>query len=301
MSGDFSLQTCLVLGGSGLLGQAVTHTLENQHRNNMLVIAPSRSELDISDLDALGQFLSETSPNLIVNCAGWTDVDLAESLPEKVYQSNVSAVKVLADFVLSRRRRLFQISTAFVFSGSPGQYFGANDAANPVNVYGVSKQKAEQICLDTVVMGGDVEVFRTFWLYGPGKGNFVDFVVQRVLQGMRMTIVSDQSGQPTLTTDVARAISARVSAKNPIRMHHAVNTGVATRIDIASFIIDYFGADPGLIIPITAKAFRAPAKRPTACNLVENQGHGYKFRSWQAALEEYLAKCWPKGGTAIGG
>jgi dTDP-4-dehydrorhamnose reductase len=282
-----------LLGGAGLLGKEILSALSH-NLPGMRMLLPTRKELDIADIPALRNFLTEFHPDVIINSAAWTDLDLAEDHAQAVFRVNAESVGEIAGFALSHEKKFVQVSTASVFSGGPREYFDVFDTPAPINVYNASKFEAEQRCKEAISFGGDISIFRTYWLFGSGGNNFVDFIASRALNNQPMTVVSDQWGQPSLAGDVAAAIVSSLTSKDAGKTYHAVNSGVVSRVELAHTIVDYFGADRDLISSVVAEAFGARAERPRACNLSTHEIFGSSFRPWQDALEEYLQLKWPR-------
>jgi len=283
-------KTYLILGASGLLGQELVKILAYSNEFRVRTIAPQRSELDISDSVSLETALEDYRPDVVINAAAWTDVDGAEQNPEAVFRVNALAVGQLVNYALKFEKKLVQISTASVFSGMELETFDHNSLHNPVNIYNASKAEAERLCLEAIEKGADLSLVRTYWLYG-GKKDFVSFVATHALEEKKISVVSDQFGQPTLSTDLAKQVLAvlNVGASNPI--FHSVNFGPGiSRLDLAFAIFDFFEKDRSLIRPVKAEIFGAPAPRPTACNLDLSLEGDFLMRPWREALHWYLGR-----------
>jgi dTDP-4-dehydrorhamnose reductase len=154
-------------------------------------------------LDTIGRTIARARSSVVINCAGYTDVDQAESQPELAMAVNGVAPGVIAKACQRSGKHLVHISTDYVFGGRRRTPYHENHRPDPVNLYGQSKLMGEQNVMQA--MPGAL-VIRSAWLFGPGKIGFVDKVIQQARQGLELEVVSDQTGSPTYTPDLARAI-----------------------------------------------------------------------------------------------
>ena len=129
-----------------------------------------RNQLDITNKDQLTSIFKNHNIKTIINCAAYTQVDKAEDEPELAFKINKTSVELISQAAKAHGAKLIQISTDFVFDGDSGQAYSEGDAVNPCSVYGQSKFDGEQVALE--VMGEDVTIIRTSWLYSRFKNNY---------------------------------------------------------------------------------------------------------------------------------
>ena len=260
-------------------------------RSGDVVFAPSHTEISLTSRVMMSQVFEEFQPHVVVNAAAYTNVDGAEGDQTRAWEVNANAVRRLSAYSLNLGFRLIHTSTASVFSGTQGEVFGIYSPPSPINIYNTTKAQGERFCEDALTSGANVAWVRTYWLYGPKRKSFVDFVVERLSNIQQVSVVSDQWGQPTYAPDLAarmREIADDTSLVGPV---HGVNSGKASRLDWAMAIADILGLDADLISPVVASDFGALAPRPAAC-LLQDSGeiHGLTtMRPWREALKEYLA------------
>ncbi len=285
----------LLLGSSGLLGQEIKRL---PHLANIALDVPSHSDLDISDVEQLAGYLKVARPDVVINAAAWTDVDGAQESSDQVFRANAGSVQVLADYALNTGKKLVQISTASVFSGSVGHFFETDSQPNPLNEYNKSKALAEHFCLESIDKGADISILRTYWLYGRFGPNFVDFVASQALKGERVTVVEDQWGQPTLASDLAETVVSVCFADGSEGLLHATNRGFTSRLGWVKAIFQVLHADENLVLPTSSSSFGAAAPRPAACLLAEStfsDGSSLRLRDWNEALRAYLLERYSSG------
>ena len=215
----------LLLGGSGRLGSAITNVLDE-------VDAPSSTQLDLRDEDAVARRIDELEPVGIINCAGLTDVDGCDRDPQAADELNGFAPGRLAHRARQAGVPLIHISTDYVFSGDDEAALAEDAELAPINRYGQSKARGEGLVLDS---GAQALVARVQWLFGGLKGDFVRFVRARVLAGEEVPVVRDQIGVPSFTTDLAVQIEAAMRAQ-VFGLIHLGNTGEVSRQDQAQQI-----------------------------------------------------------------
>ncbi|MCL6559732.1 MAG: dTDP-4-dehydrorhamnose reductase, partial [Firmicutes bacterium] len=191
----------MVTGAAGMLGQAVVKEFAGRKAE---VIPLNRSELDITDLGQVRRVVGSRKPEIVVNCAAYTSVDGAETEPYKAYLVNGLGPRNLAVACREAGAELVHISTDYVFDGSkPGPY-SIFDEPRPLNIYGSSKLWGEKALS---IVAGSCYLVRTSWLFGPGGNNFVTTILRIAQDQGKVRVVNDQTGCPTYTVDLARAIA----------------------------------------------------------------------------------------------
>ncbi len=250
------MQRVLLLGGSGILGSEVLLLLQNQ---NIDYVAPTSSDLDITDKDKVLKFVSDFRPTWIINCAAWTNVDGAESSFEDAIKLNEIAVRnvgVAADLF---ECKVIHISTDYVFDGESSEPYLETSQVHPLNKYGESKLLGEQALLEALP---SAYVVRTSWLYGVSGKNFVKTIAGKALRREDAKVVSDQVGSPTSARDLAIGIlSIRRNQPEP-GIYNYSNRGSCSWFELAQKIYETVGANNGLVHPISSGSLSFIAKRP---------------------------------------
>ena len=250
------------------------------------VVALSRAELDVTDSRLVNAAVREHEPGVIVNCAAYTKVDLAEQEEAAANAINGSAVELLAAAANEVRARLIQLSTDFVFDGNKREPYEINDPTCPLSAYGRSKllgeiaaTHAEKHC-----------IVRTSWLFGVHGPNFVEAIRNQIRKGTNpLRVVSDQRGRPTYTPHLARAI-VRLATQETQGVVHYADTDECSWFDFASAIAAGSATE---VVPVSTDEFPRPAKRP-AYSVLSTERYerltGVIPESWRDGLRDYLSR-----------
>jgi len=275
----------MVLGGkNGLLGRAVASALAQA---GAAVTPLCAADVDYFDAEALHDFIDEHDTDCLVNAVAYTQVDKAEDEPEEAYRLNAALPALLGMVAEEREIGLVHYSTDFVFDGTKGAPYLPTDAANPLCVYGASKLAGEEALLSLDLPG--LLILRTAWLFGPGKMNFVARMLQLAAERPELSVVADQFGSPTCTTDLA-ALTAALLQNGATGLLHAANSGQASWHELAAEAVRLSGL-PCPVKAIPTSGYPTRAKRPpcSVLDLAETiRLAGYTPRPWQEALAEYV-------------
>ena len=197
----------LVTGAAGMLGGDIRRAAERAGHESLLVDLP---ELDITDVAAVGAFLSAERPDAIVNCAAWTDVDGAEEHREAAYAVNATGAGNLARAAAAIEIPLVHVSTDYVFDGRPPvdadgepRAYVESDPTGPRSVYGTSKLAGET---EVLAASSRHVVARSAWLFGTDGPNFVETMLRLASERPAVQVVDDQVGCPTWTGHLAPAL-----------------------------------------------------------------------------------------------
>ena len=218
-------------------------------------------QLDIANKQELEVYLTDSKPDVIINCAAYTTVDKAEEEIEKAFLLNATAVEYLSQFALEHGILLIHISTDFIFAGKSKNPYNEEDIAQPDSVYGKSKLAGENAILK---YNSDAIVIRTSWLYSEYGHNFVKTIQRLASEKSEIKVVNDQIGTPTYAGDLANAILKILHSNyqpEGVQVFHYSNEGVASWYDFAKAIIEIDNLDCS-VIPIPASEYPLPAKRP---------------------------------------
>jgi dTDP-4-dehydrorhamnose reductase len=254
----------LLLGASGMLGSDCKEILSREYE----VISPSSKDLDIISWDMVIENLQKIKPHIIVNCAGFTDVDASEKEEFLVKKVNIEGPRNLAQGSARFNCRMVHISTDYVFSGQkplPRPYF-EDDPVDPISAYGRSKVESEVAIKENAP---NYIILRTGWLYGKNGGNFVHSIIKGALEKSKgIKVFEDQFGSPTWTYRLAMQISELLHSD--LRgTFHATSEGSCGRMEYAKFILDKLKLKCTLK-PISVKGHHLKAKRPSNC-ILENR------------------------------
>lgn len=285
------MKRIMITGASGQLGLALYRLLKDNQEYELLRTDASASQdeavaaLDITGEAAVNAYMEEKKPDIIINCAAMTAVDLCESEQEKAYRINALGPKNLALAAEKAGIRLVHISTDYVFDGQAAVPYTEDALPNPVSVYGKTKQAGDEFvqkfCRRYFIL-------RTAWVYGEGK-NFVRTMLRLAENNSKIRVVSDQFGTPTSTLELARVIIFLMETES-YGIYHATCEGSTSWYEFAVEIFKEAGKSVE-VEAIPASEYTAPAKRPMY-SVLENKAlyerHGYVMKDWKDALKEYM-------------
>jgi len=284
----------LIIGQHGQVSLALQQQL--QGLGELIILG--RDQLDLANPDQIRTQIRAHKPDLIINAAAHTAVDLAESEPDAAFAINAIAPGILAEEAKALGIPLFHYSTDYVFDGSKPAPYTETDTPNPLGVYGQSKLDGERAI---VAVGGEYLILRTSWVYSNHGKNFL-LTMQRLLQEKpHMRIVADQIGAPTWAGTIAastRALIERWQAgeAGPWGIYHLTAQGETSWFGFAEAIGEHLRAQGKACAELEAipsSAYPTPAKRPLNsrldCNRLQQQWH-VSQPQWQDALRECLAE-----------
>ncbi len=247
----------LVTGAGGQLGTDVVDVLRVYRAD---VVAADHAMLDITDPDAVDGVLLGAAPDVVVNCAAYTDVDAAETNEGAARRLNTVGPGLLAQWCARHRARLIHVSTDYVFSGDAEAPYDENAPTQPRSAYGRTKAGGERA---VAAAGGDCHVVRTAWVYGASGRNFVKTIARLAGERETLDVVDDQLGSPTWSLHLARALVALSVEDVPPGIWHCTGAGEATWCGLARAVLAEMGMDPARVRATTSEAFRRPAPRPS--------------------------------------
>jgi dTDP-4-dehydrorhamnose reductase len=299
---------------TGVNGQ-VGHALKSKLAPLGQLIALDRSQLDLSNSDAIRAVVQAIKPDLIINPAAYTAVDLAESQPAQAHAINAIAPGILAEEAAKIDALLIHYSTDYVFDGLKSSSYLEDDLTQPVSVYGKSKLAGEDAIR---AVGLPHLILRTSWVYGSHGKNFLRTILRLASEHDGLKIVADQIGAPTSADSIAEATVAilRDFKSGQSGTYHLTNAGETTWHGFAEAIVDTYEEMqvakgwPRLktyssnIVPITTSEYPTPANRPENsrldCNKLK-QEFNIELASWREALLAvmYSAEFEPHQITAI--
>jgi dTDP-4-dehydrorhamnose reductase len=272
----------LVTGANGLLGRKLVSRIAVnpeftciatlRHKPQLHANRPNLRfvKLDLLHTAEIHNILNEHLPEVIIHTAAMTQADECEQQRDLCNRVNVDAVKSLVEICLRMKIHLIQLSTDFVFDGKHGPYH-EDEKPNPVNFYGESKFRAEEIILKT--LPGST-IIRTILVYGinqfMSRSNVLLWVKKSLEKKEKIRVVDDQIRNPVLVDDLAKGcIAAAILKKAGI--FHLGGREFLTPFRFANLIADYYGLDKTLIIPVNADTFSQPAERPLITGLITSK------------------------------
>ncbi len=265
----------LITGSNGLLGQAITSifTRESDYEliqtsfedSAYLSFGHKYETLDITLKEDVKRITDFYSPDVIINCAAFTDVDKCETERELSWKINVDGVKNL--IIASRRNnsRLIHFSTDYVFDGKNGPYT-EESVPNPISFYGREKLASENACITSDV---NYAIIRTLVLYGIGnkvKPNFALWLIEKLRNNEPVTIVTDQISNVTMIDDLAYG-TLKITEKNLKGIYNIAGSDILSRYDFAMKVCEVFGYSRELVRPVITASLNQPAPRPLKSGL----------------------------------
>jgi dTDP-4-dehydrorhamnose reductase len=272
----------LVTGAGGQLGMDVVSVMKSRFE----VYEAWREQLDVSDLEQCKDVLHGIRPDVIIHCAAYTAVDLAESEKDKAYLINAYGTRNIAVVSDEIGAKLCYISTDYVFDGKADSAYTEYDNTNPQSIYGKSKRAGEWMVQS---FSRNYFIVRTSWVYGLHGTNFVKTMLKLAQDRDMLRVVSDQIGSPTYTVDLANFLADLVET-DKYGIYHASNSGVCSWYDFAKAIFE----DAGLVVrvePCTTEEFPRPAPRPrySVMDHMSIRVNGFQdLRPWREALRDFL-------------
>lgn len=273
----------LITGGSGLLGQEFRRFLTDEN-----AIFCSHSQLDVTKLEDIRQFMDANQIGYIINCAANCNAEYLEEHPEDSYFINELAPRNLAIAANEYGATLIHFSSDYVFDGKKSVPYTEQDQTSPLSVYGFSKEKSEKelinIC-DTVV------IYRTSWLFSEFGRDFVK-TMRRLGTEQDLRVIFDQIGSPTYAGDLAKMVTEILPQiqTGTKEIYHLSNEGSCSWYDLAHHIVRGFGLNCD-VNPIHTYEFNQKARRPSYSVLDKSKvKHDFNLsiRHFNDALEECI-------------
>lgn len=282
------MKKVLVTGADGQFGKCI----RDAHRSysELEFVFVSKAELNIENQAQLEGFFSLNSFDYCINTAAYTNVEQAESEPEKAFKLNADAVRSLAECCKSSNTTLLHISTDYVFDGQKGKPYTETDVPNPINVYGASKLKGEQYIQDICEK---YFIIRTSWLYSQYGHNFLKTVLKFGGEGKVLTVTTEQKGTPTNANDLAALLLKIIKMKSlDYGVYHFSNAGETTWFGFAEAILEaHKELDPSILAK--TEHYRTFAKRPLYSvldNSKINMAFGNYMKEWKESLQLIINK-----------
>jgi len=216
-----------LLGSQGMLGSAISRKLTKLKKN----FVSSDLELDITKPEALKKFTANKDISVVINCAAYTAVDLAETESQKAYEINGRALENIAQSLTGRDVRIIHISTDYVFNGLQGKPYIESDIPDPQSAYGHSKLAGEKYLKKSTDL---YQIIRTSWLYGEQGSHFVATMLKLMNSKLEIKVVNDQFGSPTYSAPFAdNLVRLAQQEESPNGIFHYSDSGVISWFEFA--------------------------------------------------------------------
>jgi dTDP-4-dehydrorhamnose reductase len=249
----------LITGSNGQLGNEIRIASSKYPFYNF--IFTDIAELDISDIGQVNRFFDQSNIDVVINCAGYTAVDLAEERPDLAFLINFEAVANLVQVCKKNNIYLVHISTDYVFDGKNSRPYCEDDKTNPASSYGKSKLAGEEAMMSCLEKG---MIIRTSWLYSTFGNNFVKTILKRGAERGKLDVVNDQVGCPTYARDLAVTILEMLPKAISIyqfEIYHYSNDGECSWFEFAKAVIELANITCQ-VNPVTSEAYPQKAPRP---------------------------------------
>lgn len=271
---------------TGYAGQLGWDTVRQLQARGIECRGVDMQDFDLTDGQAVKDYIQVYRPSAIVHCAAYTNVDKAESQPEICAAINGMGTVNLVRAALSVGAKVVFISTDYVFSGVGDQPWKIDDSYGPLNVYGMSKVQGEDAVRSLMTR---YFILRTSWVFGKNGSNFVRTMLRLGQEKKEIRVVSDQIGSPTYTRDLARVICDMLPTEK-YGIYHVRNEGFVSWYDFAKMIMEKAGL-PCRVLPVPSSEYPTPAKRPLNSRLDGSRLVECGFEpmpSVESALDRYL-------------
>ncbi len=281
------MNNILVTGANGQLGSEIKAV---KRKGNYFFTGTK--ELDVTDKKAVQNFVELNNIDIIINCAGYTNVDKAEDEQESAKNVNYQGVRNLAKISNDKRIYLIHISTDYVFDGTKNTPYNENDVTNPLGGYGRSKLKGEQAIQDICK---NFLILRTSWLYSVFGHNFVKTIDKFSAEKEQLKVVFDQVGTPTNAQDLAEFIVYFIEKeyfKNNTGIYHFSNEGVCSWYDFAKEIV-LLSNNICSVLPCYSSEYKTKVTRPNYSVLDKAKlrtDFSYDVPYWRDSLKKMYKK-----------
>jgi dTDP-4-dehydrorhamnose reductase len=275
----------MVIGAAGRLGAAVVEAFADA-----VVASHNRATLDVTNPDAIARAVDAASPNVIVNCAAFNHVDLAEDQPDEALAVNAFAVRSLARAAETHDATLVHYSTDFVFDGTATEPYEEDARPSPRSTYASTKLLGEWFALDAPRSF----VLRVESLFGQvpgwtGRAGTLDTIVSGIEARREVKVFTDRVVSPGYVPDIAAATRHLVTSAAQPGLYHCVNSGCATWAEVAQEAARVLGIEARLQ-PVTTNEVALKASRPRFCALANRKlgEAGYPMPNWQDGLRRWI-------------
>lgn len=279
----------LLLGKTGQVGFELHRILSPLGT----ITAPGRVELDLTNEQAVTNYLAQTQPNLIANAAAWTAVDAAERQQAEALRLNAGLPEQLAQYAAANNARLVHYSSDYVYPGTGTTPWHETSPTGPLSVYGKTKLQGDEVIHQS---GADYLIFRTSWVFSARGNNFMKTMLRLAESKTELNIVADQIGAPTPGRLIAQVTALAVHSKLETGLYHLAPTGETSWQGFAKEILRLAGKNTKAN-PIPTNDYPTPAQRPLNSRMDTTKletALNIQLPDWQSqlalTLNEYLEK-----------
>lgn len=283
----------LLLGKTGQVGFELNRSLSPLGT----IHAPGREVLDLMDEKAVGTYLADVKPDLVVNGAAWTAVDAAEEQQTYAERLNAGLPAQLAGYAVANNARLVHFSSDYVYPGDGDQAWSETSRTGPLSVYGRTKLQGDQAIENS---GADYVIFRTSWVYSARGNNFMKTMLRLAKSKSELRIVADQVGAPTPARLIAQVTSLSLHAKLARGIYHLAPAGEISWHGFAQEIFrkaeergEKLTMGPENAYPIPTSDYPTPATRPLNSRMVIRKiekALNVRLPDWQSQLDQTLSE-----------
>lgn len=278
MSSD--MKTIWIVGSRGRVGKALMRLLDERQYK---LFETDIEDVDVTDQDSVSAYMRMTRPDVIINCAGLTDVKRCEMYPDEAYHINALGARNLAIEADAYESKLIQISTDDVFGSGLTAVWSEFDPTDPRSVYGKSKYAGEQL---VSTLCRKYTIIRSSWVYGIGR-DFVSRVLDAAEQGGELRVSANEISSPTSALELARAIRVFIE-RELYGVYHVTGMGRCTRFEFAKTILEYAGKSDQLTLLAREEAEDLRPMYSVLNNMMLRLDHVYEPKDWKVALQEYF-------------
>lgn len=273
----------LVTGVKGQLGFDVCRELDKRNIENKGI---DKDDCDITDENAVLDYIKSYTPDVVVHCAAYTAVDRAEDEKEICYNINVKGTEYIARACKEIDAKMVYISTDYIFEGVGETAYEVQDKAAPNNTYGITKYQGEEAVRKIL---DKYFIIRISWVFGINGNNFINTMMKLGETRSELSIVADQIGSPTFTYDLSPLI-CDIIATDKYGIYHATNEGYCSWADLAEYIFSVTGQKV-LVHHIKSEEYPVKASRPKNSRLskasLDNAGFK-RLPDWKDAVKRYI-------------
>jgi dTDP-4-dehydrorhamnose reductase len=275
----------VITGAGGMLGRDVVLAAANAGH---VVAGFGHTELDVTDAGEVTRRFEWERPDVVINCAAWTDVDGAEEAEDGAMAVNGTGAANVAAGAAAAGATVVYLSSDYVFDGEKGRPYVEVDQPAPISAYGRTKLAGEEA---TAAANPRSFIVRSSWLFGIGGGNFVETMLRLAADHGEVLVVRDQVGSPTYTWHLAYGI-VRLIESAAYGIHHMAADGYCSWYEFAREIFDQAKVECN-VLSATTEMLGRPAPRPRFSALATQRDHAIRLPSWRDGLAGYLAQRGP--------
>jgi len=273
------MKKILITGGEGRLSKELLTLM-----SDFEILAPSKSKLDITNIDNIKKIYSNFNPDYIIHTAAMTNVDKCELNPDKSFYINTYGTLNLIEYF--KTKRFIFLSSDYVFDGHHKRSYSEFDIPNPKSVYGKTKLSSENFIRERCQ---NYLIIRTSWLLN-AKNDFIAKIISLSKSQDKLNIVSDQWGSPTIVSDLAKSIVEFLNI-DYCGIINITNSGITTWFNLALKTFELLNLDKKKLIKTTLKQYNSAAPRPKYSPLSNNLFFNLtksKLDNWEIALKKLL-------------